>query len=245
MVYQGGTAPVLTSDYSSPLVFNLANADVPAITFKWTNPDYKFNTGLSSQDVTYFLQVDTTGSNFTNPRMQEFSYSAVLGGTLTTNQLNDALVAASKMRLAANVPHNIEFRVKATINSQVPLYSNVVKVVVTPYPDPNIPTLFITGDATQDGWTNAPQNNPKFVYDAANDRFTLNSIAFTPGLGYKFLTKFGQWQPQWGGAPATGGALSVNPGNGSDPNPIPTPAVAGNYKLVVDLNARTFTITKL
>jgi hypothetical protein len=72
VVFEGGTAPVLTASAAGPFVLLQPERDKPAVTLKWTNPDYKFNTGVSSQDVTYTLQIDTAGSNFTlNPNKQE------------------------------------------------------------------------------------------------------------------------------------------------------------------------------
>ena len=77
----GGTAPVLTASSTAPLLLSVVNKDNPAITFYWTNPNYQFNTGISSQDVTYTLQFDTTGSNFTSPKMGEKSISKNLSTT--------------------------------------------------------------------------------------------------------------------------------------------------------------------
>lgn len=240
--FEGGTAPALTASSTTPLTLLLADAAKPVVTFNWTNPGYQFTTGTSSQDVTYTIQVDTVGSNFTNPRKQEFSISKDLSKTFTVNELNDALVSGAKLKLAPNVPHNVEFRVKSSINGNVPLFSNKIAMVITPYPDPNIPTLWITGTAVPSGYTNTPPSSQQFTY-ITDQKFEM-IFAFTPGNEYKLLTKQGQWQPQWGGAPATGGTLSVNPGGGSDPNAIPTPAVAGNYKLTVDLDAKTITVVK-
>ena len=241
--FEGGTAPVLTASPTSAMTFLLVNKDKPAVTFSWTNPDYHFTTGTSSQDVTYAIQVDTAGSNFTNPNLQEFSVSKDLTRTLTVNEINDALVSDTKLSLAPNVPHNVEFRVKSSIHGSVPLYSNKVMIVITPYPDPNVPTLWITGTAVPSGYTNTPPDSQKFTYVPGIKKFE-KVFPFTPGNEYKLLTTQGQWQPQWGGAPATGGTISVNPGGGSDPAAIPTPAVAGNYKLTVDLIGKTITVVK-
>jgi len=54
---------------------------------------------------------------------------------------------------------------------------------------------------------------------------------------FKFRLDNG-WGTNFGSSSATGGALVAN---GSD---IPV-TVAGTYKIVVDFNAKTFTITKL
>jgi starch-binding outer membrane protein SusE/F len=51
------------------------------------------------------------------------------------------------------------------------------------------------------------------------------------------LSISGQWQPQFGGSSATGG--------GNDPDAIPTPAIAGNYKINVNFHKNKYTVTKL
>src|SRR5215203_2481520 len=48
----------------------------------------KKNTGTSSQDVTYTLELNTTGANFKNPLKQEVSTSNELSRELTVKELN-------------------------------------------------------------------------------------------------------------------------------------------------------------
>src|ERR1700712_1078985 len=101
------TAPVLTASFSAAN-FNFANADNTILTLNWTNPNYKFSTGISSQDVSYLLEIDTTGSNFTNPQKQSISISKTLGTSFTASQLNNYLL---NELLTPSVPHNLEIRV--------------------------------------------------------------------------------------------------------------------------------------
>lgn len=112
------------------------------------------------------------------------------------------------------------------------------------------PDLYITGDATTGGWVNNPPSPQKFTA-LSNGLFEL-TIAMVPGKYYKFLNTSGQWQPQFGGSSATGGDLFANYGSGGDPDAIPSPAVAGNYKITVNFltdgpNNRvgTYTVVKL
>ena len=79
ITYQGGTAPVLTASTAGPIVLDIAkkNDPTPILTLNWTNPNYTFSTGLSSQDVIYTIQIDTTGSNFSNPGKVEDRKSVV------------------------------------------------------------------------------------------------------------------------------------------------------------------------
>ena len=104
-------------------------------------------------------------------------------------------------------------------------------------------SLFITGDATPSSWTNSPPATQKFT-QVTNGVFEM-TMAFTPGLYYKFLSAPGNWQPQFGGASATGANLDANWGGGSDPAAVPTPAEAGNYKIQVNFLTNTYTVTKM
>jgi len=253
VIYEGGTEPTLTASSTSPLVLTNANKDNTAIKFSWTNPDYKFNTGISSQDVTYVLQVDTTGAKFSSPSIQEVAISKNLSVSFTVKELNTIL---TKLEMLENIPHNIEFRVKSTlVNNSVPLYSNVIKIVITPYldvaiPIPNTGELFITGDACPSGWTNNPPQAQKCT-KVSNTEYNI-TMTFTSGKYYKFLTTLNAWQPQYGvkigsGGDAAGGELGLNnqtPQYPSDPDAIPTSAVAGTYKVTLNFKTGKYTVVK-
>ena len=242
--FNGGTNPVLTASSTANLFLDSTKKNTIALTFNWTNPNYQFNTGNSSQNVTYILQVDTTGSNFTNPAIQETSIANDLSKSFTVKEINTFL---NKLLLARDVPHNMEFRIKATINNTVPLYSNVVKIVITPYLDVAVPLpptgeLYITGDATPSSWTNNPPASQKATKLSLTE-YTI-TMNFTPGFYYKFLSTLNQWQPQYGGKEANGGDFSANMGGGSDPDAIPTPSVSGSYKVTLNFVTGKYTVVK-
>ena len=71
--FEGGTAPVLTASTIASQVLLPTNKDNQSITFSWTNPRYTFTSGVSSQNVSYILQVDKSGSNLSSPDIQELS----------------------------------------------------------------------------------------------------------------------------------------------------------------------------
>lgn len=232
------------------LVKDDANAE--AIRFSWTNPDYQFTTGGSSQDVTYLLQVDTTGANFTSPTLQEVSISKELGIIYTVKELNTIL---TKLEMQEDIAHNIEFRIKASlVNNSVPLYSNVVQAVITPYLDVAVPipptgVLYITGDGTPSSWTNNPPEDQKCT-QVSNTEYTI-VMNFSPGFYYKFLSTLTQWQPQYGisklaGASgnASGGDIGYNFGPQGDPDGIPTPATAGTYKVTLNFKTGKYTVVQ-
>lgn len=248
VVFQGGKAPVLTASTSNiPLSF--INKDQQAITLKWTNPDYNFTTGLSSQDVNYLIEVDTVGANFTNPKKQSFTVAKDLSRSFTQNDFNDFLL--NQLQLKPSVPHNIEIRVTSTLASNtVPLVSNKLTFTVTPYPippkvaPPVSGRLFMVGGATPGGWNNpVPEPSQEFT-KISETLYTLN-VTLTANEGYLFLPVNGSWSAKYGFI----GANLTNNVNGDDfkaeGGDMKAPALAGNYKIEVDFQRGKFTLTKL
>ena len=242
--FEGGTNPVLTVSSVANLFLDSTKKNTIALTFNWSNPNYRFNTGVSSQNVNYILQIDTAGANFTNPNIQETAIANDLSAAFTVKQINTFL---NKLLMQRDVPHNIEFRIKSTINGAVPLYSNVIKIVITPYLDVAVPLpptgdLYITGDAVPSGWTNSPPVNQKCTKLSLTEyTITMNFVA---GKYYKFLSTLTQWQPQYGGKEANGGDFSANMGGGTDPDAIPTPSVSGSYKVTLNFVTGKYTVVK-
>ena len=115
------------------------------------------------------------------------------------------------------------------------------KYTVTSFGSNALPQqLYITGDATGSNWTENPPASQRFT--RVNSAEYEISIAFTSGKFYKFLSTLGQWQPQFGGSSATGGALGANWGGGTDPAAVPTPAAAGTYKVRVNFFNDTYKV---
>lgn len=250
--FKGGTPPVLTASSTDTLTLIRDNANNEAIAFSWTNPNYQFTTGISSQDVNYILQVDTTGADFSSAGIQEVSIAKDLSVSFTVKDLNTIL---TKLNLSEDIPHNVEFRIKSALsNNSVPLYSNVIPIVITPYLDVAVPIpptgeLYITGDGTPSGWTNAPPDGQKCT-QISNTEYSI-VMNFSPGFYYKFLTTLGYWQPQYGisklagaSGDASGGDLGYNFGPQGDPDAIPTPAVAGSYKVTLNFKTGKYTVVK-
>ena|ERR1700694_1627197 len=252
VTYQGGTPPVLSAN-NATISLTYATKDNEAVKLSWTNPNYKFSTGLNSQDVSYLLEIDTTGSNFTNPARKVIGLSKDMSISLTQNDLNGYLL--NDLNLVAGVPHNIEIRITSTLaNGSVPLRSNVLKYVLTPYSippkvaPPASGKLFITGSATPASWQcgcGEPElASQKFTQVSPTD-YVLPSIALTGGGSYLFLPVYGSWGAKYGYA----GSNNANNVNGDDlkngGGDILAPAVSGNYKIEVDFQRGKFIVTKL
>lgn len=250
--FEEGTPPVLSASQTGNIPLSFANKDLVAVKLSWTNPDYKFTTGPSSQGVTYQVEIDTTGADFTNPQRKILSISNDLSLTLSQHDLNDYLL--NQLQLTPAVPHGIEFRVRSTIGTAIPLFSNVLQFTVTPYaipPKVDPPAsgeLYIVGNATPGGdatgWNN-PVPVPGQKFTQVSPTLYEITIALNADKSYLFLPVNGSWAVKYGGL----GANNTNNVNGDDfkiqGGDLKAPGVSGNYKIQVDFQRGKFTLTKL
>ena len=250
--FEEGTPPVLSASKTGNIPLSFANKDLEAVKLSWTNPDYRFTTGPSSQGVTYQVEIDTTGANFTNPQRKILSISNDLSLTLSQHELNDYLL--NQLQLTPAAPHDIEFRVRSTIGAAIPLLSNVLKFTVTPYaipPKVDPPAsgeLYIVGNATPGGdatgWNN-PVPVPGQKFTQVSTTLYEITIALNADKSYLFLPVNGSWAVKYGGL----GANNTNNVNGDDfkiqGGDLKAPAISGNYKIQVDFQRGKFTLTKL
>lgn len=248
VTYLGGTSPVLTATSLAPLVMVKADENKIWNTFTWTNPNYQFSTGISSQDVTYTLQFDTTGSNFTNPDIQEIAVAKDLSKSVTIKEINTAM---TKLGLAEDKPHNMEIRLRTTLNNfSAPLYSSVLKCVITNYLDVAVPlpssgNLYLVGDATAGGWNN-PVPVPSQQFTKLNTTTYQITVALTGGKEYLMLPVNGDWGHKYAVPNKTLAGLNEGGEFGYDKSDnFPGPSATGNYKIVVDFKLGKFTVTKL
>lgn len=244
---EGGKTPVLSKmSIVTDSVLLRVNRDKEFVFLKWTNPEYRFTTGPSSQDVTYTLQIDTVGSNFTNPKIQEISISKDLGKSISIGDMNNYL---TKMELAVDITHNIEIRVVSNLNNAAKLYSNAIRFFrIKMYEDfavnpPTSDQLFVVGDGTSTGWNNNPAS-PEFATRVSKGLY-VDTIMFESGKFYKFLAMKGQWQPQYGlkkdNGNSTSGDLGLNDGTTTDPEAIPTPGT-GLYIVTLNFTTGKYTV---
>lgn len=248
--FQGGTAPVLSAATGSDVSF--ANASLTALTLTWTNPDYKFNTGVSSLDVTYNIEIDTA-ADFSNPAKKVIAVSKNLSYSMTVSELNDIML--NQLQLKAKQPHNLVMRVLAgTASGTGKLTSNSAQFTATPYSippkvePPSSNTLYITGAATPGNWQcgcgEAELTSQKFIQQSET-LYTLPSIQLTGGQSYTFVPVYGSWSAKYSiktkndPNEVNGGTFQVG---GED---ILAPAATGNYKIDVDFQRGVFTVTKL
>jgi hypothetical protein len=248
-VFLGGSTPQLKASLNGAIPLSFLTENNVAVTFSWTNPEYNFASGISSQDVSYTLEVDVAGKSFKGATKKTISISKDLSVTYTQKELN---IVLSDLQLKLNTPASIDVRVIASIGSAATtLASNPLTFNVTPYaPPPKVPipaqgNLWVVGDAFLSGWNNPlPDpfvNSQKFT--RVSETLYELQVAFKGGGAYKMLQDNGVWGTQYHmvEGDATGGVFQKKD---SDPAFV-GPSVAGNYKIVVDFQTGRFTVTKL
>ena len=249
--FEGGTAPVLSASKTT-VRLTPATETENAITFNWTNPDYKFTTGISSQDVTYTFEIDTAGSNFSAPFHYVTAFARDISKSFTEKELNEIL--GNTMRLPVGRQYNLEARITSSIGAggAGKLVSNVTSFKATPFAPPPkvaIPVtgkLYIVGNATAGGWAN-PVPTPSQEFTKVSETKYQIDVPLTPSLFYLFLPENGSWStkyawPEGLARNPAGGPFEFRGGGGQD---FQAPAAAGNYRIVVDFQLGEFTVTKL
>jgi len=246
--YINGTAPVLSATSKDSIALNFLTEDNLGVTFNWTNPNYKFASGGSSQNVNYTLEIDTSGANFKGAKKKSISISKDLSVAYTQKAFN---IAISDLNVKPGKVARIEVRLIATLGAApTELISNVLAFKVLPYaPPPKVPvptagTLWVTGNAFASGWAN-PLGSPFTVSQKlakVSETLYEGVVAFIGGGNYKMIQENGVWGTQY--KKLTGDAFAGTlEKKDADPG-FDGPATPGNYKISVDFQAGTYTVTK-
>jgi starch-binding outer membrane protein SusE/F len=252
VIFEGGAVPIITADRSGAINISKATKSQTGVVLYWTNPNYKLNTGPSSQDVNYNIEarVKNTGS------YKVFSViKNALSISLSQEEINTFVtksIIEGGLDMTTDVAGDIEFRITAYLGANFNTNATNVSSKSIPFtldkPYSTDPDLWITGEACTSNWTNTPPTQQKFIYDRATRTFSIN-VVLGGAKYFKFLTVSGQWQPQWGITAGTSTPLNTtfsiveNPGGGSDPEAIQAPATDGTYKIVVDLINKKATVS--
>jgi len=252
--FQGGTSPVLSANRTGSIPLAFPTKDDEAIKFSWTNPDYKFTTGVSSQDVNYTLEVDLAGANFSSANIKRISISKDLSVAYTQSQINDIML--NQLGLSTGQQYTIEVRIiSALFNNNCKLISNTLSFSATPYAIPPKVTppgtapdyldghLFMVGSATPGGWNN-PVPVPTQEFTKISPTLYELTLQLNGG-SYLFLPINGFWGAKYGGL----GSNNTNNPDGDDFKPeggdLLAPAASGTYKIVVDFQRGKFSLTRL
>ena len=243
--YTGGTAPVLSASATDSIPLHFTDSAKNAVTFSWTNPNYEFSNGISSLNVTYYLDIDTLGGNFSSPVLQTVSIASDLSKSYTEGAFNSML--ANGMSLSTGQPHQIQARVTAFLaTNELPLNSSVLNFTVTPYAPPPVlappasGTLYIVGSAVG-SWNNPVADANAQIFTQVSPTEYKITTKLIGGQEYKFIAVNGSWSQQWsvatGDTYPNGGPLVFNGNN------CIAPSTTGTYVIDVNFQTGKFTVT--
>ena len=246
--FVSGTNPVFTASVTDNIELDFNTENEKAVTFNWTNPNYYFASGVSSQNVAYTLEIDTAGANFNGKNKLSVSVSQDLTKTYTQKEFN---ILISDLKVKTGRVAELEMRVIASLgNTLTNRTSNKLTFEVVPYaPPPKVPvptagTLWVTGNAFASDWSNplpSPFDVSQKFTKVSDTQYELVVDMKSTG-NYKLIQEQGVWGTQY--KKLAGDAYSGTfEKKDADPG-FDAPAVAGKYKLVFDFQAGTYTVTK-
>jgi hypothetical protein len=182
---------------------------------------------------------------------------AIANELSVTLKVKDVNTFLSKMELTPGTAYNMEIRIRASLtNGTVPLYSNVIKITITPYLDFAVEppgtfannyddgSLWVVGDCFPGpNWSN-PLPAP---YDVSLkftkvDKLHYELIAdFDAAGGYKLIQTPGVWSTQYhalvAGAPLAGDFEK------RDADPQFASPGAGRYKIEMNFQTGKYKLT--
>ncbi|HEX4956668.1 MAG TPA: SusE domain-containing protein [Lacibacter sp.] len=253
--FEGGTTPQLSSN-TNAVRLESGEENNLALRLNWTNPDYKFNTGPSSQNVSYKLEIDTAGSNFNNSKRYVATISNDLTKSFTVGELNGILGNTLQLQLDPRRSYTLEARVTASINDAVKLVSNKVTFTARPFPPPPktaVPVnneIWVVGGASPGGWNNplgAPYITSQKFTRLSNTKYEL-VMNLNANDGFLILPVMGSWSTKYcledgvDRNSSTGGGDFVFKGSGGQDFLSPTPG--GTFKISLDFQLGKFTVVR-
>ena len=233
--YESNIVQVNVTPFADPSVLTasattvtgtLATGSQHALDFNW-NASFVGYPGT----VTYSLQYDSAGKNFSSPQ------EMVIGNSLYSRAMTQAEMNETALDegVAGGSPGKIEYRIKATTAQGAVAYSNAVSVTVNTY----VPLLrfYMPGGyqaATGNGNDWDPNTAPEFIRDlraGALNKLYYMYIYLPAGAEFK-VTQGRSWDINYGG---TGGNLVQNGANFSVP-------AAGVYRISIDVDNMKYDI---
>ncbi|MFN5134867.1 MAG: SusE domain-containing protein [Chitinophagaceae bacterium] len=252
---ESSTAPQVTASTTAVRLEGGEEANL-AIRFNWTNPEYKFTTGISSQNVSYSLEIDTVGANFKSATKYAATITSDLSKSFTVGELNGILGNTMLLQLDPRRLYNLEARITASINGASKLVSNKVSFTARPFPPPpktSTPVndeIWVVGGASPGGW-----NNPLASPFITNQKFTKRSttkydiiLNLNANDGYLILPVMGSWSTKYcledgvDRGSTTGGGDFVFKGGGGQDFLSPTPG--GTFKISLDFQLGKFSVVR-
>ncbi|MHB8906449.1 MAG: SusE domain-containing protein [Melioribacteraceae bacterium] len=220
------------ADLSLTVAFTVNNAD-SLITFSWSAADFGFSSSTS-----YALQL--------SPKSDFSSNVATLFTTQKSKgmaKVGDINTLILSWNYAIGTPVTVYYRIAASVSSSVAtVYSDTKTKSFTPYDAViNYPMIYVPG--AYQGWSPGADNGRLYSYGFNSQYAGIIRIKDGTNAASEFkITVNPNWNgPNYGGTlTKTGnnyaGTLDANGGNFS--------VSAGTYAMVVDVNAKTITLTK-
>ncbi|MBU2525483.1 MAG: SusE domain-containing protein [Bacteroidetes bacterium] len=204
---------------TSNVIITKENADQDLITFSWSPADFGFPAA-----VTYTVQLDKVGNNFSSPIELGTTTSTSL--TLSGTALNNFF---TQLGAFPTLSAEYEVRVSSFANEQFGTnFSNVISIASTIFNpnEPSVPFMYIASEHPDWDWTRSflagsPESNGEFEGYAY----------FSSATNFKFSNGSDVTQVYGG----SGGTLSQSGEN------IDIPA-SGYYKINADLNTSSFSV---
>lgn len=239
--YEAGSAPVLSAS-ATAIAPAPADSNKVVLNLNWSSPNYATDTA----NYKFVVEVAPAGTNFAAP------LSKTIAGARTVSylakELNTALL--DKFGYLINQTVNLEARVISSYsNNNERQISNVVPMKATTYKvPPKVPLpvtgeLFLVGDASQGGWNN-PVPTPSQQFTRIDETTFGGVFKLNGGKEYLILPKNGDWGNKF--SVANKGAAGINAGGAFGFNlsdNFPAPATDGDYKIILDFQLGTFTVT--
>ncbi|GAB3333779.1 SusE domain-containing protein [Hymenobacter humi] len=222
--------PALTASTNS-VVLNQANTTNTAITYNWT-PVQLAVSGTEftkTPAVTYQLQVSKTADGFGYPALIDAGTGTTKA--ITVGELNTALTTIG---VVAGTATTVYTRVAAVAGTDAHTFvSNPVSLTATTYtvclPPAGSKSWSIIGPAGVDWNTDVP-----LTYNCTTRTYDITRAMKADEFKFR---EDGKWDLNYGSASSTGGALVKDGGNIKI-------ATAGTYTIKLDLNNKTYSITK-
>jgi starch-binding outer membrane protein SusE/F len=238
--YANGQNSALTGS-STTIAPTPADSLSQVLTLNWTDPMYA--TDKSTEK--YTIQFDSSGRNFS--KAVNIVVSGVLTDTFIAKQINNI---ALSFGFSYNVAYNMDVRVVSSYaNNNEQLPSNTLTISVTPYvvppkvQPPITKQLYLVGSATQGGWSN-PVPVPMQQFEEIDSVNYGGVFKLIGGQQYLMLPANGDWTNKYAVADNTisglnkGGVFGYNYSAN-----FPGPDSSGLYKIMVNFQAGTFTVT--
>lgn len=260
--FDGGTAPVLTATATDSIPLSYSNASNTAVIFNWTNPNYQFSDGVSSMDVTYYLEFDTTtsfNSGTGGTPLATVGISSALSQTYTVSQLNALL--QNQMLLSTGNSHTLDVRIESFIapfTSTSPavglMNSSPLTYKVTPYAIPpavtppgkmtafTSDTLYLTGSAVSQGWMTNAASVAGLGFTKKSETLWTITTQLIGGQQFLIVPVAGNWNYKYAtsekSAATSGGSFAY----GANYN-FNGPTTSGTYTITFNFQTGFYTIT--